>query len=151
MHVCNNCDLDQTLQKFWLQEELPKSNPLTAEEQECEDHYRNTYSRNAEGRYVLLLPFKNGRPSSSIHLSASVHPARSMLLKMEKRLLADSKLKEAYQAFLKEYADLGHMRCVGISNDSDVLNDLFSYRTIEFGKLVALPLNSEPFSMVLQN
>ena len=70
MHVCNNCDLDQTLQKFWLQEELPKSNPLTAEEQKCEDHYKNTHSQNAEGRYVLRLPFKNGRPSSSLHLGA---------------------------------------------------------------------------------
>ena len=39
LHICDQCDLDKTLQSFWLQEELPQANTLSKDEQECEAHF----------------------------------------------------------------------------------------------------------------
>ena len=71
LHICSNCDVDKTLQNFWLQEEMPEAQPLTKEKQECEKHFAETHSRNEEGRFVLRLPFKGQRPTPDDGLSDS--------------------------------------------------------------------------------
>ena len=118
MHNCNNCDLDKTLQNFWLQEELSKANPVTKDEQECEEHFRKTYSQNSEGKFVLRLPFKGERPTKADGLSDSVYPAKKMLTKMESRSQSDPELENSLRGFLGEYEKLGHMACASPLNKS---------------------------------
>ncbi|XP_046604989.1 uncharacterized protein LOC124297725 [Neodiprion virginianus] len=104
------CSLDHELldlvQKFWKQEEVSKPLALTSEEERCEQHFRETVSRTASGRYVVRLPLKD----NSVELGNSRNPAHQMLLRLEKRFGSDAKLKEAYSSFLREYRELGHMR-----------------------------------------
>ncbi|XP_068991458.1 uncharacterized protein [Neodiprion pinetum] len=104
------CSLDHELldlvQQFWKQEEVSKPLALTSEEERCEQHFRETVSRTASGRYVVRLPLKD----NSVELGNSRNPAHQMLLRLEKRFGSDAKLKEAYSSFLREYRELGHMR-----------------------------------------
>ncbi|XP_046422348.1 uncharacterized protein LOC124180644 [Neodiprion fabricii] len=104
------CSLDHELldlvQQFWKQEEVSKPLALTSEEERCEQHFRETVSRTAPGRYVVRLPLKD----NSVELGNSRNPAHQMLLCLEKRFGSDAKLKEAYSSFLREYRELGHMR-----------------------------------------
>ncbi|XP_046492942.1 uncharacterized protein [Neodiprion pinetum] len=104
------CSLDHELldlvQQFWKQEEVSKPLALTFEEERCEQHFRETVSRTASGRYVVRLPLKD----NSVELGNSRNPAHQMLLRLEKRFGSDAKLKEAYSSFLREYRELGHMR-----------------------------------------
>jgi len=59
-HVSVSEELHYLMQKFWKLEEVPTSEntSLSLEEQECENHFRNTHTRNKGGQYVLQLPFK---------------------------------------------------------------------------------------------
>lgn len=41
---------------------MPKKQLLTEEEQYCEEHFQQTTNRDAEGRYIVRLPFKNENP-----------------------------------------------------------------------------------------
>ncbi|XP_053990417.1 uncharacterized protein LOC128882715 [Hylaeus volcanicus] len=58
----NNTDsqLSELFSRFWTQEEPPQDTTplLTPEEQECEDHFETTHSRDSEGRYIVRLPLK---------------------------------------------------------------------------------------------
>ncbi|XP_068989249.1 uncharacterized protein [Neodiprion pinetum] len=112
------CSLDHELldlvQQFWKQEEVSKPLALTSEEERCEQHFRETVSRTASGRYVVRLPLKD----NSVELGNSRNPAHQMLLRFEKRFGSDAKLKEAYSSLLREYRELGHMRrAINISKD----------------------------------
>ncbi|XP_046599168.1 uncharacterized protein LOC124295053 [Neodiprion lecontei] len=104
------CSLDHELldlvQQFWKQEEVSKPLALTSEKERCEQHFRETVSRTASGRYVVRLPLKD----NSVELGNSRNPAHQMLLRLEKRFGSDAKLKEACSSFLREYRELGHMR-----------------------------------------
>ena len=95
--MANNEHLDSLLQKFWEQEEVAHCSPFTKEEQECEEHFVWTHTRDSTGRFVVRLCFKGGRPSASLKLGDSFYKARSMLLSLEKRFERDPNLKEAYK------------------------------------------------------
>ncbi|XP_046601905.1 uncharacterized protein LOC124295539 [Neodiprion lecontei] len=99
-------ELLDLVQQFWKQEEVSKPLALTSEEERCEQHFRETVSRTASGRYVVRLPLKD----NSVELGNSRNPAHQMLLRLEKRFGNDAKLKEAHSSFLREYRELGHMR-----------------------------------------
>ncbi|XP_055622041.1 uncharacterized protein LOC129765656 [Toxorhynchites rutilus septentrionalis] len=50
--------LDTHIKKFWEVEDFDHCKAYTAEEQQCETHFMNTHSRNADGRYVVRLPVR---------------------------------------------------------------------------------------------
>ena len=106
LHIVQDNSLDDLLQRFWLQEEVPSAPLYNQEEQDCEDHFLATYSRNKEGRFV---PFKNPEKLKGIDFKQSYYPAKRMLLKLENRFLTDPRLREIYRKFLSEYEALGHM------------------------------------------
>jgi len=81
---------------------------LSTDEQECEQHYRLTHSRNQEGRYIVRLPFKQ----SATQLGDSRSKALRMFNHQSKRFANDPKYAHAYSEFLNEYERLGHMRLV---------------------------------------
>lgn len=53
-------ELHDALQLFWRVDEIPmaSSSSLTKEDQECEQHFKSTYSHDDQGHYTVRLPFK---------------------------------------------------------------------------------------------
>jgi len=48
------------LQRFWEIDTIPniQDYTLSVEDQQCEDHFKQTHSRDRDGRYIVRLPFK---------------------------------------------------------------------------------------------
>jgi len=103
-------DLHDLLQRFWKLEEIsPSPIPLLSkDEQQCEQHYKLTHSRNQEGRYIIKLPFKQ----SVTQLGDSRSRALRMITQLSKRFTNDPTYAQAYLEFLNEYQKLGHMKLV---------------------------------------
>ncbi|KAL6421196.1 hypothetical protein ACFW04_013749 [Cataglyphis niger] len=105
-HCCNDNDLHSLVQEFWRQEEVTdKDVPLTIDEQEAEDHFVRTHSRDASGRFVVRLPLRLPLPD----LSGTKRSAARLLGHMERRFARDDQLKQLYTDFMQEYEVLGHM------------------------------------------
>lgn len=51
--------LEETVQRFWETEEIPKRKLLSTEEETCEEHYKQTVERTASGHYTVRLPFND--------------------------------------------------------------------------------------------
>ncbi|XP_029157630.1 uncharacterized protein LOC114930057 [Nylanderia fulva] len=101
--------LDELIQKFWETEEIPSKIIYSSEEELCETHFRQTHSRNADGRYMIRLPFRNNQPPV---LGDSYNLAQRLYSQTERRLLCNSNLAAEYNKFLAEYEVLGHMEQV---------------------------------------
>ena len=112
LHLSQDDCLDDLLQTFWIQEKVSSAPLYTKEERECEEHFAKTHFRNADGHYVLRLPIKNPNEVCDVDFTSSCYSARAMLLKLEQRVRSDPKLTEIYHAFLHEFENLGHMRCL---------------------------------------
>lgn len=100
-----NAQIREQLERFWKLEELEQSNPYTKEEQLCEDNFVSTHRRDQHGRFIVRLPLKD--KSSSLGESKEI--AERCLRSVEKKLERNSALKEAYNNFMQEYEELGHM------------------------------------------
>lgn len=106
-HVCCDDQLYRLIHRFWELDEVPSviSPILSTEEQQCEDHFLQTYTRDYTGRYVVRLPFK--QPPNQIGDSKS--KALRLIHKLSNSLSADPAYYLAYSEFIKEYENLGHM------------------------------------------
>ncbi|GFW08098.1 integrase catalytic domain-containing protein [Trichonephila clavipes] len=51
--------LDHSLKQFWELESVPKDIPSKDEDELCESIFVNSHIRNADGRYILKLPFRD--------------------------------------------------------------------------------------------
>lgn len=107
--------LDLQLQRFWEIEELPTIQMFSADERKCEEHYNTTHTRDPDGRYVLRLPFKQERPK----LGESLQHARLRYEHLERKLSKNPELASAYNQFLKEYEELGHMTRISSVQPTD--------------------------------
>ncbi|XP_067639341.1 uncharacterized protein [Eurosta solidaginis] len=103
--------LDNQLRKFWELEEVPKRNLQTAEDSFCEELYAKTTIRNADGRYIVSLPFKQFYPTD-LKLGVSRPIALRQFYTNESRLLKNPYLKVEYDKVVKEYLELDHMEQV---------------------------------------
>ena len=101
-------ELPGMLERFWEQEEVQATPTLSRCDQEAEDHFKATHRRTAEGRFVVRLPFK-----VTPELGSSRPAALRTLNSMQQRFLKDYEYKRAYQDFLQEYENLGHMVAAG--------------------------------------
>ncbi|KMQ86040.1 hypothetical protein RF55_15095 [Lasius niger] len=102
--------LSSLVRQFWEQEELELSpTPLTSEEQECEDLFVSTHSRDQEGRYVVRLPVKSSLPDLSETRTAAVRS----LLRSEKRFLREKGFRDLYKEFMTTYEVMNHMSRAG--------------------------------------
>lgn len=105
-HVVTEQDLNTQLEKMWEVENLDVGKALTQTEQDVENHFLQTVSRDATGRYIVRLPF---RESMSSLLDDSYDQAVKRFLLAEKRFARDKKLREEYTKFMDDYERLGHM------------------------------------------
>lgn len=98
--------LSSQLEQFWKIEEVESELPLSKEEQRCEDFFKDTHSRDEEGRYIVRLPFND-----KIHeLGNSKRGAIAQFLRMERKMERDPIFAEKYREFMREYEQLGHMK-----------------------------------------
>ncbi|KMQ84502.1 gag-pol polyprotein precursor, partial [Lasius niger] len=99
-------DLAAVVRRFWEWEEPPSiAMPLSASEQECEDHFLRTHSRLADGRYQVRLPIRAELPD----LSFTRRAAARMLEVMAKRFERDVDFRDKYSVFMENYLARGHM------------------------------------------
>lgn len=85
-----------------------KANLKSLEESEVVQHYHKTVFRNENGRFALRLPVKQ----AAHKLGNSKSMAISRFLSVKRRLQRDQYLRIEYIKFMKEYLDVGHMKCV---------------------------------------
>ncbi|XP_037932616.1 uncharacterized protein LOC119667399 [Teleopsis dalmanni] len=93
------------LEQLWKLDEISSTPKLTDEKYNCETEFCNTVLRNASGRVVVRLPFKD--TLSSLGLSRDIVFRRFTAL--ERRLSHMPEIKAQYVAFMIEYENLGHM------------------------------------------
>lgn len=110
-------EVDQLLRKFWeLEEVSTKETPTTLLDKYCEAHFKETHSRNEEGRYIVRLPFKEGYEE---RLGDSFDIAKQRLLHMEKKFAKQPKFKKDYKDFMDQYQSLHHMEDVKSNEKPD--------------------------------
>nr|XP_037875903.1 uncharacterized protein LOC119630464 [Bombyx mori] len=94
------------LTKYWESEEIQNSEDISKDDQ-CEQFYSETVQRAPDGKYIVKMPL---RPDLKEKLGSSRPIAVSQFLQLEKRLAKNKKLSTMYKEFIREYADLGHMK-----------------------------------------
>lgn len=106
-HVVESSTLEEEVRRFWEIEEIPKSIILTPQDEQCENHFRETHSREKSGRYIVRLPFNKGPP---IDIGESRLRAENCLKSLTRRFRSAPEHEKEYSEFLSEYEKLGHMR-----------------------------------------
>lgn len=105
-HLCiSNQALDNSLKRFWEIEDIPNMPVLSIDDELCEQHFRQTHTRE-NGRYIVRLPFKSPLP---LDIGESRHIAESMLKRNENRLARNEHHRSLYSDFMAEYRSLHHM------------------------------------------
>ncbi|XP_039968976.1 uncharacterized protein LOC120780794 [Bactrocera tryoni] len=94
------------LERFWEIEDISTDDDVQEDDTTLKQ-YEETTKRDADGRFIVEIPFKKDK-----ELGESRKKAVARLISMENRFKSNSKLKEEYSKFIKEYIDLGHMRKV---------------------------------------
>ncbi|XP_036138905.1 uncharacterized protein LOC118644436 [Monomorium pharaonis] len=104
----SNSTLHQQLAKLWHLEDISNdSQALTSQEKICENHFASTVTRDAQGRYIVQLPFKQELVSELGH---SRDIALKRFFSLERRFARQPTLRARYSEFMQEYLALGHMR-----------------------------------------
>ena len=106
-HVSEEVQLIDLVQRFWLQEKSPSVNSFSPEERMCDEHYEKSHSRDADGRYVVRLPFKDLELPQRA-LGDSYGTAVQMLRRMETRFKSNPDFRRLYMEFMQDYIDQGH-------------------------------------------
>ncbi|GFV34772.1 integrase catalytic domain-containing protein [Trichonephila clavipes] len=99
-------NLELSIKKFWEIENVKADSVKTSELDICVYHFKNTHSRDDQGRYTVAMPLKG----DSSCLGESRQTAIQSLNSLWKRLSRDKEYLSLYEKFLQEYEDLGHMR-----------------------------------------
>ncbi|XP_053697263.1 uncharacterized protein LOC128744354 [Sabethes cyaneus] len=101
--------LEELLTRFWQSEEIGLDNKFSPGELRCEEHFQQTFKRDAAGRYSVSLPKDEAILQQLGHTQ---NIACYRFHQMERRLERDPELKRQYHNFMLEYEQLGHMRRV---------------------------------------
>ncbi|XP_071054607.1 uncharacterized protein [Onthophagus taurus] len=110
--IASSCSLDHTIQKFWEIESIPVKSVFTPEEEACEKHFRDNYTRTTGGRFIVSLPFKSNKPT----LGDSYQTALKRFKSLENRLLKNPSLHDDYISFMSDYLSSGHMSLNTVSS-----------------------------------
>ncbi|GBN21433.1 hypothetical protein AVEN_138786-1 [Araneus ventricosus] len=96
--LCDN------LTKFWTLEEVSSNVTVGRDADPCELFYQQSVDRNAEGRYVVSLPFKEDQT-----LGESKARAIQLFYALENKLNRKPQLKETFCKFMNGYLSLDHI------------------------------------------
>ncbi|XP_025192697.1 uncharacterized protein LOC112592764, partial [Melanaphis sacchari] len=99
--------MESMMERLWNVEEPEVAPPQFTEDGLCEKLFSSEVSRDSQVRFSVPLPSKEDRKSEEFPGSRQV--AFNRLLQLERKLSADKILYKAYNNFMSEYEDLGHM------------------------------------------
>ena len=111
----NSTHLEANLVKFWKIEEISSSKVLSPEELKCEQYFKETTSRNDQGRYVVRLSFNEKKDI----LGESYFTAFRHLTHRITRFDKTPELEQEYSHFHEEYRALNHMSEASSDCNSD--------------------------------
>ncbi|XP_055633446.1 uncharacterized protein LOC129773819 [Toxorhynchites rutilus septentrionalis] len=104
-HVAQIPSIDDQLERFWNLEDVSGTN-YSVDEQQCEDFYRRTVSRDNSGRYIVRMP---RHPQFEQMFGSSKETTLQRFRRLERMLESKPELKPQYHDFIREYIALGHM------------------------------------------
>ncbi|XP_068896106.1 uncharacterized protein [Tenebrio molitor] len=112
-HLVTNCHigadiLHKQVERFFQIEDFGNKRNLSSEEILCEEHFRQNYRRDLDGRFMVQLPFKN----DTTPLGNSLQTATKRFIALETKLQRDPALRNSYSDFIHEYLALDHMERV---------------------------------------
>ncbi|XP_055634049.1 uncharacterized protein LOC129774354 [Toxorhynchites rutilus septentrionalis] len=114
MHCFSTIEsIDRNLEKFWQIEDIDATIP-SANDEICEQFFRETTTRDVTGRYMVKYPKK--RDMSKLIGESYSHALRRME-SLERRLDRTPELKIKYHDFITEFINMGHMRKVSVSEE----------------------------------
>ncbi|XP_055584842.1 uncharacterized protein LOC129737707 [Uranotaenia lowii] len=105
--------IENSITRFWELEEVPTAPKTTAEEQQCEEHFVATHTRDVSGRYTVRLPLK---PNAD-KLDSCRNLALKRFFMLENRLQRNPELWSQYVEFIREYQLLGHCQTINEADD----------------------------------
>ncbi|KAG8238077.1 hypothetical protein J437_LFUL018208, partial [Ladona fulva] len=110
LHCAAAQDLEGALQRFWEVEEIPPSTrTLRPEDERCVQHFKDTHSRDPDGRYIVRLPISSELPVAA---EETRRMSLNILASTERRFLREPELAPLYRDFMMVYEELGHMERV---------------------------------------
>lgn len=97
--------LHNLVHEFWKVDEFKtNSKLLTPDEQRCEQMFRESTTRCADGKFLVKLPLLPNLDQ----LGDSFEVAKTRFLAQEKKFLKDPKFKEQYANCIHDYVSQGH-------------------------------------------
>ena len=112
VHHSEDIRLNQTLERFWRMEELPKGAPLLSnQEMAVQKHFLDTHQFcPSAGRYMVTLP----KRVTTQQLGESYQTAKNRFLRNERSLQRQGNW-DHFQKVVQEYLTLGHAQMVSPS------------------------------------
>lgn len=93
---------------------------MSEEDKVCEQRYKETHVRTADGRYMVQIPFNKELKATTV-LGNSRKKALCRFYNLESKFRSNPKMPADYTKFIHEYINLGHMQKVyDNQEDSDV-------------------------------
>ncbi|KMQ84252.1 hypothetical protein RF55_18106, partial [Lasius niger] len=115
-------DLGNLVRRFWETDEIqPAAKPFSKADLECEEHFRRTHARAADGRYIVRLPTIEPIPD----LSGTKRTACRVLKHMERKFELDATFRTMYTEFMLQYEELGHMTRVPLTSQDSLLRTCY--------------------------
>ena len=109
--------IEKLVHKFWEIEQVPNRTLPCPDDQECENIFNKTFSRDVvTGRFSVALPFKHAPK----YLGDSKTSAQLRLLSLEKRFNRFPDLRLKYNQVIKDFIDQGHLRACDQEDSSDL-------------------------------
>ncbi|KAK2575356.1 hypothetical protein KPH14_000829 [Odynerus spinipes] len=107
-HLATNKKLHEQIEKFWMMENLEPTSAIPSVDTMdiCEQHFQRTTTCDAEGRFVVNVPWNQ----EVENLGDSQQHAFQRFNSLERKLRRQPDLKSEYIKFMEEYENLGHMR-----------------------------------------
>lgn len=98
-------EICRSLERFWESEEPQPHIQTSPLQEQCEEIFRTTTTRDPSGRYMVTLPFLPDAPT----LGNTHAIALRRFLNLEKKLQANPPLRSKYVDFMNDYLNMGHM------------------------------------------
>ncbi|XP_012543611.2 uncharacterized protein LOC105841045 [Monomorium pharaonis] len=105
---CTMAELSAQLERLWKIEDIDNTSNKVLDDEMCEAHYARNTTRNADGRYVVRLPFR----IHDIDFGNSRSRALRRFYSLEKRFKANPRVEAEYRKVMNEYIELNHMSLV---------------------------------------
>ena len=117
--IVSTREIQSDLKKFWEIEEVGVTETDQSEQRLCEQHFMETYSRDAEGRFVVRLPYKE---SPKLLGESRARALRSLIYSERKQ---SSEIRSQYVKFMNEYESLNHMSRISASAIENAVKEVY--------------------------